>query len=239
MQPQTQGAGQRNTQASIDGLCKTIHGLVFGLPELSSPGAVPFTNGLYLFFQAGEVCVHSTGGRIVRVGNHPRSQDRLRARLQQHYSGKKNCSVFRKHLGGALLRRSDPNNPCLLPGPGKGHWERQDAKTCPSCASIEREVSALLFSDFRLRCIEVIDKSLRNRIEEGLVATLSLCRACHPSRSWLGQYAYNDAVRRSGLWNSDYVHDQSRLLSEDEIATLSSLIEDTIRQYWPARRVSP
>jgi hypothetical protein len=50
--------------------------------------------------------------RIVRVGTH-REQDNLQRRLRYHYSGNKNGSVFRKHIGGAILAQADPNDPRL------------------------------------------------------------------------------------------------------------------------------
>ena len=62
--------------------------------------------------------------------------------------GGKNGSVFRKLLGGALMRTETPSHPCLAPGPGRGHWERQDEKPCDRCRPIERRVSRLLRDEF-------------------------------------------------------------------------------------------
>ena len=88
-----------------------------------------------------ESAQHAPAGRIVRVGNHPRSDGTLVRRLRQHYKGHKNGSVFRKFLGGALMRSEDPSHPCLAPAPGKGHWEKQDEKTCHRCQPVEQSVS--------------------------------------------------------------------------------------------------
>ena len=123
-------------------------------------------------------------------------------RLRNHYSGRKNGSVFRKLLGGALIRRRDPDSPCLLPAPGRGHWELQDAKTCERCRSLEEEVSQLLRSSFRFRCVEVVDQAERNELESVLIATIAACPVCGPSATWLGYHAYSDKARSSGLWNS-------------------------------------
>jgi hypothetical protein len=194
------------------------------LPTFISPAAVPFTNGLYFFYQQGEVSAHAAAGRIVRVGNHPRSQDGLRRRLQMHYTGNKNSSVFRKFLGGALLRSRDPGHPCLRPAPGKGHWEKQDAPTCARCRPVEGEVGQLLRQRFRFRCIEIKDKETRNRFEELLVATLSLCGVCKASAGWLGHHAYSDMVKQSGLWNANYVFDDRRLMSEADLRLLAGLL---------------
>ncbi len=178
--------------------------MLSSLPLLGHPDDVPVSNGLYFFYQQGELSAHG-GPRIVRVGNHPRSQDGLVRRLQRHYSGSKNGSVFRKFLGGALMRRRDSGHPCLQPGPGTGHWERQDAKTCEVCRPIEREVSSLLRDEFRFRVVRVVDRGFRNLMERKLIAYLSACPHCGPSENWLGRYAYSKKVVPSGLWNSQYV----------------------------------
>jgi len=187
-------------------ICEEVHRLLEALPTYTSYSAVPFDNGLYFLYQTGEASEHAPLGRVVRVGNHPRSDNGLARRLRQHYSGQKNGSVFRKLLGGALIRSRDPNNACLAPAPGKGHWEKQHAKVCSRCASVEQEVSALLRSNFRFRCVRIDQRAERGLFEALLIGTLSLCPACKPSDQWLGVYAYSDHVQRSGLWNSQFVY---------------------------------
>jgi hypothetical protein len=208
--------------------CAAIHEALKALPLLASPADVPFGDGLYFFYEQGEVSDHAPKGRIVRVGNHPRSQGGLVRRLRMHYSGNKNSSVFRKFLGGALLRRDDPSNPCLSPAPGKGHWERQDARTCPRCAPTETLVSGLLRDRFRFRCVRVPDLVERNGLEALLVATLAACDVCRPSSSWLGLHAYSEKVRASGLWNSQYVG-ESHVFDGDGLERLATLIDRTLR----------
>jgi hypothetical protein len=212
-------------------LCAEIHRLLDPLPTFIEPSEVPFNNGLYFFYEKGEVSAHSPESRIVRVGNHPRSQDGLKRRLRLHYSGNKNSSVFRKFIGGAILRKTNPNHPCLSPGPGKGHWEKQDMPACQKCKPIETEVSNLLKSNFWFRCVEIRDKSLRNDLEEKLIASISLCPECKPSNNWLGKFAYSDNVRNSGLWNSDYVFDQSLKLNTTELKKLEKLINSTLNLF--------
>lgn len=182
--------------------CHEIHLALEALPLLASPAATSFRDGLYFFYEEGEVSEHAADGRVVRVGNHPGSTSGLVRRLRGHYSGRKNGSVFRKLLGGALLRRRDPESPCVLPTPGRGHWELQDAKTCEHCWPVEQEVSKLLRSSFRFRCVKVVNQAERNESESVLIATIAACPACRPSATWLGRCAYSDKVRSSGLWNS-------------------------------------
>ena len=95
--------------------CRTIHALIGSLPAFEEPAEVTITDGLYFFYEDGESAQHAPAGRIVRVGNHPRSDRTLVRRLRQHYKGHKNGSVFRKFLGGALMRSEDPSHPCLTP----------------------------------------------------------------------------------------------------------------------------
>lgn len=209
-------------------LCAQIHRLIDLLPIFNDPSDVPFNNGLYFFYEKGEISAHSLNGRIVRVGNH-RSQNRLKERLRLHYSSNKNSSVFRKFLGGAILRKTDPNHPCLFPGPGQGHWEKQDMPTCERCKTIENEVSKMLRSNFWFRCVEITNKNLRNSLEKKLIATISLCQVCKPSNNWLGKFAYSEKVRNSGLWNSDYIFDHSLKMTTTDLEMLKELIVSTLK----------
>jgi len=214
---------------SVEGYCGRVNSLLSKLPILKGPREVPFNNGLYFFYQNGEISEHGPKGRIVRIGNHPRSDNGLRRRLAHHYSGNKNASVFRKFIGGALLRKTDPHHPCLLPRPGEGHWEKQDLHACGKCNVMESEISSLLRRDFWFRCIEISNRTARNMFEKRLVATVSLCNVCKPSSDWLGLYAYSENVKRSGLWNSDYVFDRKLLLTNSELNELQELIELTAK----------
>lgn len=182
-------------------LCLTVHGHLRSLPVFGQPSEVPITDGLYFFYERGESSEHAPDWRIVRVGNHPQSDGTLVRRLREHYSNRKNSSVFRRYLGGALLRAEDPHHPCLAPTPGKGHWERKGEKPCRHCQPVEQDVSRVVRARFQFRCIAVSNRQERNRLEKALIATLSACPVCQPSREWLGRHAYPDAVRRAGMWN--------------------------------------
>ena len=210
-------------------VCAAIHDALESLPLLSSPTDVPFLDGLYFFYEDGETSEHGAHGRVVRVGNHPRSSGGLRKRLRQHYSGRKNGSVFRKLLGGALLRRRDPKSPCLLPAPGKGHWEHHKEKTCQECRPLEEEVSQLLRRSFRFRCVMVEDREERNGLEAALIATLAACPMCGPSPSWLGRYAYSETVRSSGLWNSQFVGGQT--ITERQLERVQGLVQASLEAF--------
>lgn len=77
-------------------------------------------SGIYAFFERGETI--NMGGRtrdrVVYVGTHTRDGN-FRQRIWQHFgpmtklSGNRGASVFRRYLGGALLRRANPRDPRL------------------------------------------------------------------------------------------------------------------------------
>jgi hypothetical protein len=168
------------------------------LPTFRFPTAV--------LLQVGEMSPH-VRPRISRIGNHPLAQDRLRGRLGDHYATRrdaKNGSVFRRYLGGALLRR-DGMGGCLEPGPGAGHWERAKGRECDDCAGYEERVTEYLRSRFLFACVRIDDQALRNHLEHRLIASVAQCRECTPSSGWLGLHAYPEKVRASGLWNANDV----------------------------------
>lgn len=179
-------------------------------------------NGIYLFFERGEGV---DGGnhrldRIVRVGTH--NQDgNFPGRIRTHYGnraklgGNKNSSVFRKHLGGALMRRDYPEDPRLQP------WLKQDG---PTFEELEAEVSRALHSDFTFVCFAVATKEDRLRLESGLIALLAQHSAGAPSAQWLGHHANAPEIRRTGLWNTRCV--DSAPLSDGDWDLLRELMHD-------------
>ena len=93
--------------------CEMIHRILEGLPEHSSPKSTLPRNGLYFFYEDGEICAHTGKPRIIRVGNHPRSQNRLITRLREHYGQmdypeKKNGSILRRLLEAPSLEEETP-----------------------------------------------------------------------------------------------------------------------------------
>ncbi|MGH2704892.1 MAG: hypothetical protein ACRDJ4_07325 [Actinomycetota bacterium] len=203
-----------------------MHEAIRRLEPLTSPASVTATDGLYFFFEQGQASDHAPDGRIVRIGNHPRAQGGLRTRLDNHYRssvGAKNGSVFRRYIGGALLRRDDPAAPCLLPAAGKGHWERQHEPACPRCAPYEVRVCGYIAQAMQFRVLPIDDREERNRFEARLVATVATCEICGPSASWLGRFAYSEKVRASGLWNSEFVGGEP--LSAEDLSRFEVLVD--------------
>jgi hypothetical protein len=109
-------------------------------------------------------------------------------------------SIFRCHIGGALLNKS--GDPYL------SVWEKnltarkaRDAKRhlrdMSKEAAIEREVTQILRQEFSFRFIEIAD---RQGLERALIGTLASCSQCGPSEGWLGCYSPKVPIRKSGLW---------------------------------------
>jgi hypothetical protein len=98
---------------------------------------------------------------------------------------------------------------------------------CEKCKPSETKVTDLLESDFRFRCLKIDDLALRNIMEEKLVATVSICQVCKPSKDWLGKYAYAEKVRSSGLWNSNYVFEAEKKLNAYDLEKLQEIVGQT------------
>ncbi len=183
--------------------CEAIHVLARNLERHYFPFAeshIP-SNGIYILFEKGE---RGHGGeRIVRIGTHT-GEDQLRSRLKQHFLNEnKDRSIFRKNIGRSLLKQS--SDPFLE------FWEldltTRKAKDKYSHLidfeyqkSIESRVSQYIQSNFSFCAFEVNDKAKRLEIESKIISTVSCCKECGPSRSWLGCSSPKQKIAGSGLW---------------------------------------
>lgn len=186
-------------EESVADKCRIIHEILESLTEYNyktSRSELP-KNGIYFFYEEGEFCTHGNEKqkRIVRVGIN-KIDENFRSRINSHYRSNKNSSVFRKHIGGALLKRLDTNDKRLE------QWLKQDA---PTFQEMETEVTKEFKGHFSFRCIPVDDKEERLQLEEEFIATIAKCDRCKPSENWLGNFASDELVRTSGLWNHQHV----------------------------------
>jgi len=200
-------------------ICWKIHELLLDLTLFKEASEELPLNGIYFFYEDGEYCEKDGTKleRIVRVGTH-REQDNFRRRIYYHYNGNKNGSVFRKHLGGAIIARDGPDDPRLP------DWLAQDTPTFPE---VEERVSRLLQEKFCFRCIRVDDPNERLALEECLIATLSRCEYCKPSPNWLGRFAKDERIRLSGLWNSQHTDSIRHLQDRDWFSRFRQLVDAT------------
>jgi hypothetical protein len=156
--------------------------------------------------------------RVVRVGTHAvsiGSKSTLHSRLKTHLGnrdgfGNHRGSIFRLHLGNALLRKENREIPTwgigsTAPPELRGNPSARDAE-----AAWERRVSQYI-GEMTVLWIEVPDepssKSIRAFIERNAIALLSnrLSPIVSASSGWLGQYSPRNEIRASLLWNLKHV----------------------------------
>ena len=179
--------------------------------------------GVYFFFKPGEVRTTSGSGlRVVRVGTHALkggSTATLWDRLRQHrgtlgglYPGGGNhrSSVFRKHVGTALIARDGWSEP------ESTHWGR-GSSTSKAMRQDEHKLEYAVSQHIRYMpflWLAVEDApgpdSKRGYIERNAIALLSNYSPQGepidpPGASWLCHHAASASVRLSGLWNSNHV----------------------------------
>jgi hypothetical protein len=170
--------------------------------------------GVYFFFEPGEVRADRSG-RVVRTGTHAltaTSQATFRVRLRQHRGhlagarpggGNHRESVFRRHVGAALIARDGLPAGLLESwldrhGPRPG-WAEQEAY-------IEEAVSDRI-GIMPFLWLSVPDRADRGYIERNSIA-LTSCLAeglDQPSPGWLGHYAARPKMSQSGLWNVHHI----------------------------------
>lgn len=202
-------------------------------------------NGIYFFYEDGENADH--GGvrqpRIVRVGTH--RDGNLQSRINDHYlleneskymdfsvdkRAPKDRSIFRKHLGRALLSRDK--------SPYRELWEIDFTKKDNQCRyretrditierKYEQQITEILRTSFGFRCIPIDEERLRvgvGGLESKIIGTLAACRSCSPSRKWLGQYHPDIKINKSGLWQVQHLSAPG--LDDHDCGFLESLLTD-------------
>lgn len=206
----------------ITSIEKSIHGKhTFSSWEKNS---VFPQRGIYFFFEPGEKRIESgIGDRVVRVGTHALksgSNTSLWDRLRQHKGyidgkhpdgGNHRGSVFRKHIGHALINRA---NYSTRNSENWGIGSNSSNEIRSFEYPIEIEVSKYIRS-MPFIWIEIDDPpgpgSLRGYIERNSIALLSNYRKDKIDQSspeWLGLYSKNSAIINSGLWNVNHVNEK-------------------------------
>lgn len=170
------------------------------------------TRGVYFFQEPGEYREARDVPRIVRVGTHAvsaNSKATLWGRLRTHRGdraggGSHRSSVFRRHIGAALLARDGGHLPTW------GVRSSASSSIRSSEALHEQQVSAYLGATSVL-WVDIPDepgpRSARAFVERNAIALLSnhLDPFDRASPSWLGLQSPHREIRASGLWNLDYV----------------------------------
>jgi hypothetical protein len=196
-------------------LLAEVAGLAGGVRRLRDCRAADCPRaGVYFFFEDGEVRGDGSS-RVIRIGTHALtavSKATLWDRLRQHRghlagrapgSGSHRASVFRRHVGTALIRR-DGQPPGLLEswldrhGPRPG-WDDQET-------AVEVAVSCHIGA-MPVLWLTVPDPVTRGYVERNSIVLTSQLAAGQdrPSPGWLGRHAVPGEVRQSGLWNVEHV----------------------------------
>jgi hypothetical protein len=213
-------------------LLAELAGLVGGMRRLRDcrAGDLP-RGGVYFFFEDGEVCGDGSS-RVVRVGTHgltATSQATLWSRLRHHRghlagrdpgSGNHRASVFRRHVGAALVQR-DSSPPGLLDSWLDRHGPHPDWASQETTVemAVSRHIGAM-----PVLWLSVPDPGTRKYVEQNSIAlTSQLAAGQDPdSPGWLGHHAIPREIRQSGLWNVEHVTSPCH---PGFLATLEQLIQ--------------
>jgi hypothetical protein len=172
--------------------------------------------GVEFFLEDGQVRAEGDGLRVVRVGSHAltaTSRATFWTRLAQHRGpanganasvGNHRGSIFRQHVGSALLQVGD------WPAEVAQSWGQQ--KVSPVQREAERPLERAVSDHITvmpLLWLGVPDREWRKSIRANSIALLSQrAGGVHQATpGWLGLHAKNENVCTSGLWNSDFVDD--------------------------------
>lgn len=179
-----------------------------------------------------------TRWRICRVGTHAvshGSKSTLRARLRAHLgtrngSGNHRGSIFRVHVGNALLQRDGQAIATWGIGSVAPPALRESESLRMSEAEHERKVSHYI-GQLPVLWLAVPDDasptSERSTIERNAIALLSsISRTTLGYGSeWLGVHSPRSEIRSSGLWNLNYVRDT---YDPDFLAVLERAVSRTL-----------
>lgn len=188
------------------------------LRQYSGKAGLP-PRGVYFFREPGEYRTGADGPpRIVRVGTHAVSlnaKSTLWGRLRTHLgtragSGNHRGSIFRLHVGRALLARDGRSLESWGLGSSVPKHLRGDSAAMSAEDEIEQRVSEYI-GGMSILWVGVPDlpsaDSLRSVIEKNAIGLVSNKRRPLDiaSPSWLGRHSPREEIRESQLWNLNYV----------------------------------
>ena len=188
------------------------------LRDYSGRAGLP-ARGVYFFREPDEYRLGTDGAlRIVRVGTHAVSlnaKSSLWGRLRMHLgtrsgSGNHRGSIFRRHVGSALLARQGRAIESWGVGSSVAKQLREDSAAMAAERELELQVSEYI-GGMSVLWVDVPDapsaESVRSLIEKNAIALLSNHRKPLDSASstWLGRHSPSEEIRQSQLWNLNYV----------------------------------
>lgn len=170
-------------------------------------------SGIYLFFEPNEYRNNFKEYRVVRVGTHGvsrGSKSTLWNRLRTHRGsnnglGNHRGSIFRLHVGTALSRKYPELH---IKSWSVGQSAKSDIRDGEK--QLETKVSAYI-GKMSILWLSILDESGptsdRAYLERNIIGLLSnqLNPFDPPSLNWLGLNSPEAKIRKSGLWNLDFV----------------------------------
>lgn len=204
--------------------CARLHSLISKLPLLQfsdSLDAITGGWGLYFFSERTGLDWERSGhgdasSGITRIG----ISSTTSSRIEHHFDGAiplaeisvetfcpKDRSIFRKHIGRALL-----NSPGHPHGAYLSVWDvdlttkkaresQRSSRRIDVERAIEGEVSDILKSRFSFRSFKVPNGDVARQIESACVGIVSACPACRRSVGWLGRHHPRPGIANGKLWN--------------------------------------
>jgi len=88
---------------------------------------------------------------------------------------------------------------------------------------VEKAVTAYIQENVSFVVFGVDNKGERLRWERKIIATVSWCEECRPSRNWLGMYSPKQKIRESGLWLVNELKKEP--LSKQELEILKKIVD--------------
>lgn len=227
--------------------CEWLHSRLETLPLISFPFSLEGLplNGIYFFYEEGEVVKNSENSkRIVRIGTH--KGDNFRNRISEHYlfnekkmlfnamqPAPKDRSIFRKHIGRALLNEDKDNRDYLdvwdidflkrIKREKFGYRRDIDKEK-----KLEEKITRILRNLFSFRFIIIKDQNDRmgsKGLEKALIGTVANCSHCYASSEWLGRHSPKKKIRDSGLWQIQHLKADG--LTDDQQHIIEVAIEAT------------
>ena len=86
---------------------------------------------------------------------------------------------------------------------------------------VEKNVSQYIQANFNFVVIEVEEKEKRLELESKIISTISRCKECSPSPSWLGLFSPREKINTSGLWLVNELNKEP--LSDEDMQLIKNL----------------
>lgn len=204
-------------------ICETVHKELDKLKSRSEKpkGDVP-QDGIYFWYEESEIR-QGGGQRVTRVGTHEKP-NRLHTRIKEHYGLNREGSVFRKHLGGAIMfQNRQPESEIKEWYKARKSPRFDDQKFNNYKAQVTAQAKLGSY-----RVLKIGRPNERLQLEEKLIALFSHCKHYRPSKNWLGNHAYRREIRYSGLWNVEHVGSPNEFAQSD-LPRLKQLVDGTLR----------